>query len=215
MALSLEFVGLDFEKRRGFKFERFLESAKLLNKVGSKLVFQITVSQSNLDKIYEMVKLISHLKPYGVVFLTYKPVGRGQHFDAPLSVIDHNQVLKNLQSCFKFLNDQKIKIGYDCCMGNLLTSLGTTVYGCSATRESIAINTNLDVLPCSFTKDIKLGNLHKENLSSIWHNYQANLFRLKLKDKITNDKNCQWCQYNTTCLGGCPVFDLVRCKYIG
>lgn len=217
VALSIEFLGKDFKKRRGFDFERFLASAELIKKTNLRLVFQITVSQGNLFKITEITEFLSKYEPYGIVFLTYKPVGRGENFDLPLYDMVNNEVLKEFKKCFDILGKKQIKIGYDCCMGNLLTGLNfenkAEIYGCSATRESIAVNTNLDVLPCSFVTGHKLGNLNENDLVSVWHSYQCCLFRDQFEQKIAIDKKCRTCQHKLTCLGGCPVFDLVRCKY--
>jgi radical SAM protein with 4Fe4S-binding SPASM domain len=216
VALSIEFLYEDFKKRRGFDFGKFLESVMLLKKAGLRLVFQVTVSCANIYKIKEIARFLSRYKPYGIVFLAYKPLGRGKHFDLPLSVMNNKEVLKEFEKCFIILEKERIKIGYDCCMGSLLTGLtlknNAEIYGCSATRESIGVNMNLDVLPCSFASKERLGNLRNETLLSIWHNHTTNLFRNKFENKITNNEKCKLCRYRNTCLGGCPIFDLVRCE---
>lgn len=216
VALSIEFINDEFKKRRGYDFNKFLASAKLIKEAGLRLVFQITVSQTNLFKIKKTVKLLSSYQPYGMVFLTYKPVGRAKRFDSPLFNITNKKILAELKKCFSILQDNRIKIGYDCCMGNLLTGLDWEakgeIYGCSALRESVAVDTNLNVLPCSFVMDQKLGNLKNQDLISIWHSYQSNSFRDKFKQKISQHKICQNCPHKTNCLGGCPAFNLVKCQ---
>ncbi|OGY53742.1 MAG: hypothetical protein A3A24_00160 [Candidatus Buchananbacteria bacterium RIFCSPLOWO2_01_FULL_46_12] len=216
VALSLEFINAEFKKRRGYDFAKFLNSVKLIKDSGLRLVFQITVSAQNLDKLESIVKFLSPYQPYGVVFLTYKPVGRGEFFDSPLFNIKSRRILARLNQCFKILQQHQVKIGYDCCLGNLITGIdretGGEIYGCSALRESVAVDTGLNVLPCSFIKGGRLGNLKEQNLLTIWHNHQAELFRQQFLAKITQNAVCKICPHKLTCLGGCPVFNLVRCQ---
>lgn len=213
IALSLEFLGKDFERRRGFKFEDFLKSVERLKKANIKLIFQITVSQSNLYKICGLAEFLSKYQPYGIVFLTYKPVGRGKNFDSPLINLDSSKILEELKKSFRILEGKAIKIGYDCCLANLVAGLNSEVVGCSATRESVAVNLDLDVLPCSFVSNYRLGNLKNNDLLSIWQGDNAKLFRDRFVTKIESDKKCHTCRHKLTCLGGCPEFNLVECIF--
>ena len=216
VALSIEFLGEAFERRRGYPFAQWLKAVRLIQRAGLRLVFQLTVSRANLETIAETTAFLAGLKPEGVVFLTYKPVGRGKYFDAVLTGVDPGTVARELQRCFHTLDAVGIRIGYDCCLGNLLAGSGIAgsveINGCSATRDSLAITMNLDVLPCSFTQQITLGSLRRERLTEIWRNQQTRQFRQLFAQRITNDLSCRACPFKTTCLGGCPVFNLVGCS---
>ncbi|MDD5109988.1 MAG: radical SAM protein [Patescibacteria group bacterium] len=217
VALSIEFTGNDFEKRRGYPWKKFLASAQLLQTAGVRLVFQITVSRINLATLHNTVATLAELKPYGVVFLTYKPVGRAQSFDSPLTDVPAPELLENFSASFRLLEKRGIKIGYDCCMGNLLTGLPSAptgeIHGCSALRESVAVNCDLEVLPCSFATQLPLGNLRASSLSEIWRSEPAENFRQRFARAI-GQAPCAACRHRLTCLGGCPAFDLVKCQAV-
>ncbi len=215
MALSIEFIGKEFEKRRGFAFAGFLKTVQKIKEKNIKLVFQLTISKSNYQKLKEIVKFLLKLSPYGIVFLTYKPAGRGEVLNDVLYNEDQNKVVKNIKESFALMKG-KTKAGYDCCLANLLIGRNLAddklINGCSATRSSLAINLNLDVVPCSFISK-PLGNLKQETLAEIWRNKNADLFRNKFKNKIEKNPLCSQCEYKTNCLGGCPEFDLVKCGF--
>ncbi|MEI8361030.1 MAG: radical SAM protein, partial [bacterium] len=213
VALSVEFIGDEFEKRRGFAFETWLKSYKKLKRVGVRVVFQLTVSQANIADLPKIIDYLYQLQPYGIIFLTFKPYGRGLNFDAPLSTVDLKVVQDTLRQSISD-SDSEINIGYDCCLGNGLVGLGLQgdeqIKGCSAMRSSLAINANLDVVPCSFTAQ-PVGNLEHNTIKDIWLNQAATDWRNRFVEKIQLDHLCSSCKYNINCLGGCPEFKLVKC----
>ena len=215
VALSVEFIGEKFEERRGFPFKDFLKSVDKLKNNNIKLVFQVTISKSNLDDLKNTTSFLSKLSPYGIVYLTYKPVGRGENFDSTLLSENKKETAKIIKDCFLLLQDET-KVGYDCCLANILIGQGLSddnlINGCSAVRSSLAVNRNMDVVPCSFSPMV-LGNLKKDSLQKIWNNELSHKFRNKFLDKTKNNSSCSACNYKYNCLGGCPEFDLIECNH--
>ena len=214
VALSVEFIGPAFEKRRGFAWSEFVKSIKKLKKLKINLVFQITLSKSNLSSLNQTLNQLLKYKPYGFLFLAYKPQGRGINFDQPTSQANKLEIAKTIDLVFSTLVN-KVKIGFDCCLTPMLMSHKSwpDFKGCSAGRNSLAIMPNLDVLPCSFITDkAPRDNLREKALLEIWNGKNFNAFRQKLADK-KEDEKCKTCQKKEICLGGCPYFKLANCAY--
>jgi radical SAM protein with 4Fe4S-binding SPASM domain len=214
VALSLENTHNDFEKRRGFSFATFEKNIIKLKIAGIKLVFQITISQGNLNTVENTIKYLKKYKPYGFLFLAYKPQGRGLNFDKTLSNLEYEKVKEKISTLFIHA-DKDTKIGFDCCLTPALMSLNiknkNSFQGCTASRTSIAIMPNLDIMPCSFLHRNKtLPNLKKQSLLDIWQGDYFNNFRNSIKQK-TNNRICSNCPEKNICLGGCPEFDLTKC----
>jgi radical SAM protein with 4Fe4S-binding SPASM domain len=212
-ALSVEFTGEDFIKRRGFAFSEWLASAAKLKASGVRLVFQLTVSAANLDNLPAIAERLAVLEPYAVIILTYKPAGRGRDFDAPLSSVSFKKYQGTLKEVFEKL-DGRTRVGYDCCLANALIGWGLSgddeIQGCSALRSSMAVDINLNAFPCSFSRS-SIGNFKDANLIEIWNGAGADKFRERFSKKIIEDPLCKDCAYKPNCLGGCPEFELVGC----
>lgn len=212
IALSLEGIHENFEKNRNFPYKDFQKSIKKIKAARIKLVFQITLSCANIDSIEEILLELLQYKPYGILFLAYKPQGRGKHLGHELSRVPIEKMNEKIKSIFKILKG-KTKLGFDCCSTpSLVHSIKSKSFvGCSASRYSLAIMPNLDVLPCSFLdRDAKRDNLKNKNLAEIWRGEEFNKFRLNIAKKI-NSRICSNCSSADICLGGCPVFNLTNC----
>lgn len=214
IALSVENIGADFEKRRGFPFATFEKNIIKLKTAGIKIVFQITISESNLNTINSTIGYLKKYQPYGFLFLAYKPQGRGTTFDKALYGTEYEEVKKNISAIFAHA-DKKTKIGFDCCLTPALMDLNIenkkSFQSCTASRTSLAIMPNLDVMPCSFiSKDSQFPNLRNQSLEKIWQGDFFDDFRKKIKQK-TDQKICLTCPDKKICLGGCPEFNLANC----
>jgi radical SAM protein with 4Fe4S-binding SPASM domain len=219
IALSIEGLGKEFERRRNFSWKKFCQSAELLKECGNKLVFQITVSDSNIEKLPRLVDSLLDFQPYGIILLAYKPVGRGKFFDDVLAVKKNDSVKKILKKCLDKV-EGKTRIGFDCCFAQGIIEMAKeilpfnfkVVEGCSALRNSLAITKDLDVVPCSFI-DYTVGNLRYQSLSDVWFGERADEFRKKIDINIKKQP-CAECLLKNQCLGGCPEFNLVKCSKI-
>ncbi len=214
VALSIEEYGEKFEQRRNFPFRNFLKSVKKLKAAGIKLVFQITISQGNLSRINELAVQLLKYRPYGIIFLAYKPQGRGKNYDLPIARADQAIVNAVFKRLFRDLKG-KTKIGFDCCLTPALIDAGKTleVIGCSAGRASMAIMPDLTVLPCSFLHDYQREDLRKKTLLEIWRSEYFNDFLRKI-EKNMQEPICDLCPKKQICLAGCPIFKLANCAQI-
>jgi radical SAM protein with 4Fe4S-binding SPASM domain len=218
VAVSLENTGEKCHQWRRVGCEHIHNVIRKFKSYAIPTVIQITLGEANfgdLDHLVDFCLDYPHL--YGVIFLAYKPVGRGEHFSGTLFSLDSTKVSTGLKKAFHRLS-KKVRVGYDCCLAPAIAGNGDTGFvhkeyleGCSAVRSSVGVSPELDVIPCTFLGDYVLGNLKQDSLAEIWNNTQAKSFRDLLKKNITKNNTCSTCQLRNCCLGGCPVMDLAEC----
>ena len=146
-------------------------------------------------------------------------MGRGETFHAPLAKAKFAAVDKQLRNAFQRLS-AKTRVGFDCCLAPAVMGLieetgiaehDNAVEGCSATRGSVGITSELDVVPCTFLTKVVLGNLRRESLLEIWQGQNTKAFRRRLVENRDSRAVCRDCKSKNTCLGGCSVMPLVDC----
>jgi radical SAM protein with 4Fe4S-binding SPASM domain len=221
VGLSIEGVGEHFDRYRSSGFERFRHALDRLLAWRVPTVLQITLNAdtfSRLDSIVELCRGEDSL--YGVIFLAFKPVGRGAGFGEPLAALAPGRVQERLQEAF-FALSEVTRVGFDCCLTPGVTGSGggfdahaaRYLEGCSALRSSIGLLPNLDVLPCTFTPARAVGNLREQHLREIWRGLASEAFRHRMAERAADNPRCSTCPKYGYCLGGCPVMDLVNCSH--
>ena len=220
VGLSLEGVGDDFDHYRITGFVRFQRTLDRLLERRIPTVLQITLSTdtfARLDTIIDFCRAQPGL--YGVIFLAFKPVGRGARFGRPLADLPGREVNERLQQAF-FALAETTRVGFDCCLTPAVTGTGNAfdahaacyLEGCSALRSSIGLLPSLDVLPCTFTPGHSVGNLRRRHLRDIWRGLATAGFRRDMAGRAAANQACSSCAKHSYCLGGCPVMDLVDCS---
>jgi radical SAM protein with 4Fe4S-binding SPASM domain len=218
VALSLEALDTAFTRRRRSGFAAFEVALQTLLNRGIPTVLQVTLSAQTLPDLPRLVDYALRFPLYGVIFLAYKPVGRGHGFDHPLSVLDAQTVRAALRDALERLMPHT-KVGYDCCLAPSVAGVDQArgapvahlVEGCSAARSSVGVTPELDVVACTFLPGLPLGNLHHQDLAQVWDAQPAQLFRRRLDAQVEDRAGCRACTYRRGCLGGCPAWDLVPC----
>jgi radical SAM protein with 4Fe4S-binding SPASM domain len=219
VALSLEGVGEDFDRRRRGGFAAFQSVHETLRARGVPVVFQVTLSVENLPALSSIVDhAMSFPDLYGVIFLAYKSVGRGRGYQTPLSGVSSEELFPRLRDAFMRLGRQT-RVGYDCCLTPGIVGMDAELgfadpnllEGCSAARTSVGVTTGLDVVPCTFLTHRPLGNLAEKSFVEIWHGEAAEGFRRELDGTVDRKPECRDCRSRTSCLGGCPEWNLVEC----
>jgi radical SAM protein with 4Fe4S-binding SPASM domain len=210
IAFSVEDLGQSFYQRRGFKIKKLFKLATSLISIGVKVVFHITVSRSNFKKLPKIVEELADLKPYGIVFLVYKPVGRGQ-FSESLVTIDPKKLHEKIRMALQILQ-VRTNVGFDGCFAPALSLLSLVsryhaYEGCTATRTSANVTPTLDVRPCSFLNQVA-GNLNNKTLIDIWNGDAFENFRFHMQKHMSA---CFHCILIKQCLAGCPQMKLVPC----
>ena len=225
VGVSLEGVGDDFDSYRKTGFRRFEATVEKLQAHGIPVVLQVTLNPETLARLPEIADYcLSRDGLYGVIFLAFKPVGRGSVFGETLATLPFLAVHNALDTAFNALS-QKTRVGFDCCLTPGVTGVdagadshaAAYLEGCSALRTSIGLSPGLDVMPCTFTAQYAVGNLHDKPLTEIWAGLRARDFRDNMKAKAMINTSCSSCPKYGYCLGGCPVMDLVNCgnDYLG
>jgi radical SAM protein with 4Fe4S-binding SPASM domain len=142
-----------------------------------------------------------------VVFLTYKPVGRGSRMEKLLCPNDR------LRDFLAVATESKhpFKIGFDSCLVAGLAAF-TAVHpqyydACEAARFSMFISETLHMYPCSFMESTHRGtSIHESRIAEEWRN--GRLFT-GIRSTLRSGR-CPECRFAGICLGGCPVFPQIN-----
>ncbi len=219
VAVSMENTGARLAVWRKTDFRNIENAISLLLSASIRTVIQVVLSPRNIEDLDLIVDFcLSRKKLYGVIFLAFKPVGRGATFGGTLATLDPTLVSSKLEAAFRKLSG-RMRVGYDCCLapaialseGNGGFASSDWVEGCSALRGSLGVLPNLDVVPCTFLRNRVLGNLQENTLAKIWSAEQAHDFRGSAEKRIAGNTRCGDCSAKYSCLGGCPEMELVRC----
>ena len=220
VGVSLEGVGDDFDRYRKTGFARFERTVSRLLDRGVPTVLQVTLNVETFARLHAIVEYCRRWPGlYGVIFLAFKPVGRGARFGQPLALLPHRQLHDALQAAFLSLAEVT-RVGFDCCLTPGVAGLGSAydshaaqhLEGCSALRTSIGLSPDLDVMPCTFTAEHAVGNLKDKHLRDIWRDLTTVGFRSRMAARSAANASCSSCAKHSYCLGGCPVMNLVNCS---
>jgi radical SAM protein with 4Fe4S-binding SPASM domain len=137
-----------------------------------------------------------------IVFLNYKPIGRGA---------TTKELLKNSEEVVEFFKlassgDQSFKIGFDSCMVSGLVQFTNVKHeffqACEAGRFSMFVSEDMRMYPCSFMIQAFKGiPVTRHNMLNTWKS--DTLFVLTRHRLKTN--HCASCRNYGACLGGCPI----------
>ncbi len=219
IGMSLEGVGEHYDAWRRFGFANFQAAIRTAQDAGIPVVLQVTLSAANLDHLDEITAFCrSQTGLYGVIVLAYKQVGRGMLAADGLGALPPDRVSAALKRCFDTLSPVT-RVGFDCCMTPGIAGVeeasafadASNLEGCSATRGSVGISTDLEVIPCTFTGQYKLGNLRRTTLREIWEGLACERFREGIETKASTNTSCSGCGKRSACRGGCPVMPLINC----
>ena len=145
-----------------------------------------------------------------IIFLNYKPVGRGARGDRLLS---HYSKLTELMRVAT-TGGQNFKVGFDSCMVSGLVeneNINPVWYdSCEAARFTMFVSEDMKAYPCSFMESLHTGiPLTNANLLEIWQNGLS--FR-ETRESLKTPK-CRGCSLQHVCRGGCPILPKINlCK---
>ena len=141
-----------------------------------------------------------------IVFLTYKPAGRGEN----------RLVLRDDENMEEFLSKiakpQTIcKIGFDACFVPILLKKECVardyVDFCEGGFFSVYINEHKEVSPCSFSRGKDAYSLNDYDFYDIWLN-KLQLYRDRVKNECQAD-----CVLKPTCKGACTYYPQITTCY--
>lgn len=172
------------------------------NKSGIKPNIHVLLDSKSVRKAIELLKNPPSFVRNGVnaiVFLNYKPVGRG--INADLLAKSSSDIVEFFTEVEKFQKQYKVGIGFDSCSASgirkYLDISEIFVESCESARFSMYIDENLYAYPCSFMINSWKGvRVTPTNLLQIW--LEAYSF-MEIRKHMRGTKP-------STCHNGCPVF---------
>ena len=144
-----------------------------------------------------------------IIFLTFKPMGRGNES----LCLELNDDLINFCNLIN-KNKCKISLGFDSCFMPMLMHLTNThidfIEPCECAFFSAYIDEKLNVKPCSFANNDRYTfNLIDNNFTEIW-NYKWEMYR---NSQLNNCNRI--CKNHDNCRGGCPYYNQINlCKSV-
>ena len=187
-----------------------IDKVRILLKESVRTNIHYVLSNNNISQAVDILRgkyneILSGLN--SIIFLTYKPHGRG-------SMTDILKINDNLKNFIKQIDHNKCsaRIGFDACFVPHLLYFtrtdSTYVDSCEGGFFSIYIDENLDVKPCSFDNTGSYTfNLREYSFSDIW------AYKLKrYRDEVVN--HCKRkCSNKTECRGACHFYNEITCCF--
>jgi radical SAM protein with 4Fe4S-binding SPASM domain len=184
--------------------------AKIFIKEGIKTNIHFILDKKSIKQGIEILEGSHNEKLKGfnaLIFLTFKPMGRG---DESLN-LELNEDLKEF--CMLIGNNRcSLNIGFDSCFMPMLMHFTNTtidfIEPCECAFFSAYIDEELVVKPCSFTCNNRDNYCLREySFDKIWNNHWESY-----RNAQTN--TCQReCKNANNCRGGCPYYDQINlCK---
>ena len=141
-----------------------------------------------------------------VIFLTYKPAGRGSAND----VLMAGKELSEFLHCIKHPQTM-CRIGFDACFVPMILSQDQTLSNyvdfCEGGFFSVYINEKKEVSPCSFSNGKDAYSLDEYDFYDIWLN-KFQLYRNKQTNRCAAD-----CSVRHLCRGACPYYPHITTCY--
>jgi radical SAM protein with 4Fe4S-binding SPASM domain len=142
-----------------------------------------------------------------IIFLNYKPVGRGANEDRCLCLSEtYRTLIKEATT-----RTHGFKVGFDSCMVSGLVTEGQVdpvwFDACEAARFTMFVSEQLELYPCSFMETICPGiPLTASNMLDVWqHGATFQATRRSLREPT-----CSECTMQGICHGGCPVLPQIN-----
>jgi uncharacterized protein len=195
-----------FNKARRGTFHQVIRALELLQTHKVEFNILCVLSQANVEKPRELYQFY---KTLGVDNIQYIPLAEFHPDGSPMPfTITPKQYGRFLVETFDLWwpDRRKIRIRF---FDNIAEALAGQKPGSCTMHETcdsyVVVEYNGDVFPCDFfvEKDWKLGNIHLNSWSEIASRTRRYNFASK---KTLAHPECQACDYQSICHGGCPKF---------
>jgi len=197
-----------------------------LVEVGIPTLIQFTLMNSNKEELEKMFKLRDELGAYKVIVYNYIPIGRGT-FSLDLPPLEKE---KALETMYEQLKERHAVATTAPQLGRLckergdgraaliahyveiklpeekrkeLSLLSELVGGCGTGRAYCALQSNGEVTPCVYMRNLVVGNIKEKSFYEIWHSPFMEF--LARKDDLQDA--CGNCKFTAVC-GGCRARSL-------
>lgn len=187
------------------------EKIAMLRKYAIRTNIHYVLSAKNIEEAIEIVSGKYEVHFAGVnaiIFLTYKPAGRGINED----VLRKGEQLDKFVKMGNAHQNKGLKIGFDACFVPNLLHAGfgrpELVDVCEAGFFSVYIDHKMNVSPCSFSGGMDSWNLREYDFYDIWVNKFAEYRKRQLNRCVHND-----CAAHEACRGCCPYYPQITMCY--
>lgn len=210
--ISIDGLSKFHNEFRNYKdaYKKAIEAIINFQRYGIEVRVQSTLTKHNVDELLELMEVLSDLKISHHTIVPVCPIGRADK-EMMLSNGEYKEVITQMYKKVVTLLDKGTKTNFQIrpVFGarELFDGLKTTFetlsmkYSCEALKNTMEIQSNGDVVPCSFLS-IPIGNVRKNTLSEIWNSNKSNELR-KLFDNNKNNEYCSQCEKSDLCNGGC------------
>lgn len=192
-------------------YERAISAIKSFKKCGIEVRVQSTLTKHNTKDLLELMEILSDLQITHQTIVPVCPIGRADK-EMMLEKQEYKKFIIQMYNRVLELNEKKSITNFQIrpIFGatELFDKLKKTEfetlsmqYSCEALKNTMEIQPNGDVVPCSFLS-IPIGNVRNNTLIEIWKGSEAE----KIRHKFDNNKNnefCSNCSKNNLCNGGC------------
>ena len=191
-------------------YEKAIEAIKNLKECGIEVRVQSTLTKDNRENLLQLMWVLSRLGVSHQTIVPVCPIGRAEK-EMMLTSAEYKEfVIKMYEQVVK-LSKKGSKTSFQIrpvfgareLFEGLKTSFETLSlkYSCEALENTIEIQPNGDVVPCSFLS-IPIGNVRKNSIEEIWNSNKAEELRKLFKSNKENEY-CSNCSKNSICNGGC------------
>ena len=179
--------------------------AGIKNALGSKIIVttNTTLTKLNIGGLKDTIKFIQSLGVTSIACNSLICSGSGC-----MAIRDSGLKEEELKKALLDAKDFAKTIGIDLqwysptCYRRLNPiELGFGIKSCSAAKYNVTIEPNGDVIPCQSWFEQKMGNIMKDNWTSIWDGSYAKSIR---SGKFISD-DCTGCRFMVTCNGACHL----------
>ena len=192
-------------------YEKAIAAIKNFQKHGIEVRVQTTLTKDNTKDLLDLMEVLSDLKISHQTIVPVCPIGRADR-----------EMMLDKESYKNFIYDMHLKVkdliekgtttnfqirpvfgARELFEGLKNTSFETLSmkYSCEALQNTMEIQPNGDVVPCSFLS-LPIGNVRNKSLLEIWKDAEANKLR-GLFENNKNNEHCSNCSKSELCNGGC------------
>lgn len=201
-------VALSYQE---FREKELLNKAKKMIDYGIRTNLHIIMLKSRIPKLAEISKKFIEIGVNSIVFLLFKPIGRGISLkDETMTLNDKKEMLFEILKILSIKNSHNFSISFDACSAPLLKDmpfLAESIDGCNGARYSCYVDWNLMSKPCSFMQyaegierikgiDLKENSILEAWNSSLFTKFRENMLEFRYE-------GCKTCDFFSSCFGGC------------
>lgn len=192
-------------------YEKAINAIKNLKKHGIEVRVQSTLTKNNTKDLLNLMEVLSDLKISHQTIVPVCPIGRADK-EMMLDKEAYKNFIIKMHDKVKYLIEKGTTTNFqirpvfgarELFEGLTNTSFETLSmkYSCEALQNTMEIQPNGDVVPCSFLS-LPIGNVREMSLIDIWKSVHANELRTLFENNKKNE-HCSNCKKSDLCNGGC------------